>query len=70
MELLRTYLGCNYGLRFWLTLPTRLLPVPRLGNNGLFNGYNMMLGLREDNLDDIPASTRIRMGRLRENILG
>lgn len=68
MEVLRTYLGCDYYLRFWLTLPTRLLPRPRLGDAGLFNGYSMMLGLREDNLDEVPESTRIRVGRLREEM--
>jgi type VI secretion system protein ImpH len=67
MALLRTYLGCDYDLRFWLTVPTRLLPVPRLGDTGLFNGYNIILGLRKDNLDEMPESTRIRMNRLRES---
>ncbi len=67
MELLRTYLGCDYDLRFWLTFPTRLLPLPRLVDAGLFNGYNMMLGLREDNLDEVPERTRIRVGRLRKS---
>lgn len=47
MALLRTYMGCDYDLRFWLTVPTRLLQVPRLGDAGLFNGYNMMRGLRK-----------------------
>lgn len=66
MALLHTLLGCDYDLRFWLTVPTRLLPVPRLGDAGLFNGYNVMLGLRDDNNTTMPATTRIRVGRLRE----
>ncbi|MBA0037499.1 type VI secretion system baseplate subunit TssG [Pantoea sp. BIGb0393] len=66
MTLLRTYLGCDYDLRFWLTMPTKLLPLPRLGADGLFNGYNMMLGLREDNLHEMPEIVRIMIGRLRE----
>lgn len=65
MALLRTYLGCDYDLRFWLTLPTRLLPVPRLGDMGLYCGYNIMLGLREDNPDEMPQSARIKVGRIR-----
>jgi len=67
MALLRTYLGCDYDVRLWLTIPTRLLPVPRLGDAGLFSGYNMMLGLRDDNLGEMPKTTRIKVGRLREN---
>ena len=67
MTLLRKYLGCDYDLRFWLTIPTRLLPMPRLGDAGLFNGYNMMLGLREDNLNAMPEKVRIKVGKLREN---
>lgn len=67
MALLRTYLGCDYDVRLWLTIPTRLLPVPRLGSPGLFSGYNMMLGLRDDNLDQMPKTTRIKVGRLRED---
>lgn len=66
MALLRTYLGCDYDVRLRLTIPTRLLPVPRLGDSGLFSGYNMMLGLRDDNLDQMPKTTRIRVGRLRK----
>ena len=66
MTLLRTYLGCDYDLRFWLTIPTRLLPMPRLGDAGLFNGYNMMLGLREDNQSAMPETVRIKVGKLRE----
>jgi len=67
MTLLRTYLGCDYDVRLWLTIPTRLLPVPRLGDTGLFSGYNMMLGLSDDNLDQMPKTARIKVGRLREN---
>lgn len=67
MVLLRTYLGCDYDVRLWLTLPTRLLPIPRLGEPGLFSGYNVMLGLRNDNLEQMPKTIRIRVGRLREN---
>ncbi|ECA1950241.1 type VI secretion system baseplate subunit TssG [Salmonella enterica subsp. enterica serovar Virchow] len=66
MALLRAYLGCDYDVRLWLTIPTRLLPVPRLGDPGLFSGYNMMLGLRDDNLDQMPKTTRMKVGRLRE----
>lgn len=66
MTLLRTYLGCDYDLQFWLTIPTRHLPIPRLGDQGLFSGYNIMLGLRDDNLAEMPVTTRINAGRLRE----
>ncbi len=67
MALLHTCLGCDYDVRLWLTIPTRLLPVPRLGDPGLFSGYNMMLGLRKDNLGEMPKTTRIKVGRLRED---
>lgn len=66
MALLRTYLGCDYDVRLWLTIPTRLLPVPRLGDTELYCGYNLMLGLRDDNRDQMPKTTRIAVGGLRE----
>lgn len=65
--LLGVYLGCDYDVRLWLTLPTRLLPRPRLGDQGLFSGYNIMLGLDEGPpAEDLPLTARIRVGRLRE----
>ncbi|MNC00981.1 hypothetical protein D3C75_483230 [compost metagenome] len=67
MMLMQTYLGCDYDLQFWLTLPTRLLPMPRLGSPDLFCGYNMMLGLGEDNLEQMPETIRTEVGRLRES---
>lgn len=63
--LLRTYLGCDYDARLHLTIPTKLLPVPRLGDANLFSGYNIMLGLRDDNHDVMPKTARIRVGNLR-----
>ncbi len=66
LALLRVYLGCDYDVRLWLTLPVKLLPLPRLGDRQLFAGYNVMLGLREDNLDEMPKTARIRVGRLRD----
>lgn len=65
MELLRTYLSCDHELRFWLTLPTRQLPVPRLGDAGMFNGYNMMLGFNNAG-DESSETARIKVGRLRD----
>lgn len=65
--LMRTYLGCDYDVRLWLTLPTGLLPRPRLGDLGLFSGYNIMLGLDErPPAEDLPQTARIHVGRLRE----
>lgn len=63
--LLRTYLGCDYDARFHLTIPTKLLPTPRLGDPNLYSGYNIMLGLRDDNHDEMPKTMRMRVGRLR-----
>ena len=66
MALLRTSLGCDYDVRLWLTIPARLLPVPRLGYPGLFSGYNVIPGLRDDNPDQMSKTVRIKLGRLRE----
>lgn len=67
MALLKVYLGCDYDVRLWVTIPTRLLPRPRLGDSGLFAGYNVMLGLDEGPpAEDLPQTARIRVGRLRE----
>lgn len=67
--LLRTYLGCDYDVRLHLTLPTRLLPTPRLGETNLYSGYNIMLGLRDDNHDEMPKTMRMRVGRLRNAVV-
>lgn len=67
MALLKVYLGCDYDVRLWVTIPTRLLPRPRLGDRRLFAGYNVMLGLDEGPVaDDLPKTVRIRVGRLRD----
>ncbi|MBK4716982.1 MULTISPECIES: type VI secretion system baseplate subunit TssG [Tenebrionibacter/Tenebrionicola group] len=63
--LLKTYLGHDYDMRFWLTLPVNLLPRPRLGDRRLLNGYNIMLRQREDDRGDRPQAVRIGLGRLR-----
>lgn len=50
-----------------MTIPTRLLPRPRLGDRRLFAGYNVMLGLDDGPVaDDLPMTVRIRVGRLRD----
>ena len=64
-ELLKTYLGCDYDASLYLTVQVRLLPRPRLGDPDLFSGYNIMLGLRDDNEDQIPQTMRMRVGKLR-----
>lgn len=48
-----------------LTIPVRLLPRPRLGDPDLFSGYNVMLGLRDDNEDKMPQTMRMKVGNLR-----
>ncbi|WP_312584448.1 type VI secretion system baseplate subunit TssG [Atlantibacter sp.] len=68
MDLLRVYLGCDYDVRLWVTIPTRLLPRPRLGDRRLFAGYNVMLGLDDGPVaDGLPKTVRIRVGRLRDH---
>ncbi|PVF11832.1 type VI secretion system baseplate subunit TssG, partial [Yersinia pestis] len=52
--LLRVYLGCDYDASLTLTIPMNLAPLPRMGDPLLMAGYNVMLGLREDNLDERP----------------
>lgn len=64
--LLKTCLGQDYDVRFWLTLPVRLLPRPQLGNRRLLNGYNILLRLKEDNQSDGAQTVRIATGRLRQ----
>lgn len=68
--MLRTYLGCDYDVRLYLTIPTKLLPSPRLGETNLYSGYNIMLGLRDDNHDEMPKTLRIRLGKLRDGEVG
>lgn len=63
--LLKTYLGCDYDVSLHLTIPVRLLPRPRLGDPDLFLGYNIMLGLRDGNEDQMPQTMRMRIGKLR-----
>lgn len=63
--LLKTYLGCDYDASLHLTIPVRLLPRPRLGDPGLFAGYNVMMGLRDDNEDQMPQTMRMKVGKLR-----
>lgn len=63
--LLKTYLGHDYDVRFWLTLPVRLLPRPTLGDRRLLNGYNIMLRIRDDNPESRAETVRTGLGRLR-----
>jgi len=63
--LLRVYLGCDYDASLSLTIPMKLAPLPRLGDRSLMMGYNVVMGLREDNLDDMPAEVTIKLGRIR-----
>jgi type VI secretion system protein ImpH len=64
--LLRTYLGVDYDMSLHLTIRTRLLPRPRLGDPNLFSGYNIMLGLTDDNVDQMPQTMRMKVGRMRD----
>ncbi len=63
--LLKAYLGCDYDADIYLTVPTRILPRPGLGKAGLFIGYNIMSGLRDDNEDEMPQTLRTKVGKLR-----
>ena len=48
------------------------MPVPRLGDAGVFNGYNIMSGRMDDNLDKVPESTRtggMTAGNVRASLL-
>jgi type VI secretion system protein ImpH len=65
--LLRVYLGCDYDASLTLTIPMKLAPLPRLGDPALMAGYNVVLGLREDNLEQMPAEVKMRLGRIRDN---
>lgn len=64
--LLRVYLGCDYDASLTLTIPMKLAPLPRLGDRTLFAGYNVVLGLREDNLDKMPEQVTMKLGRIRD----
>ncbi|MBK4714188.1 MULTISPECIES: type VI secretion system baseplate subunit TssG [Tenebrionibacter/Tenebrionicola group] len=46
--MLRVYLGWRYRARITLTVPARLLPAARLGDNRLRAGLTAVLGLRAD----------------------
>ncbi|EOV7882085.1 TPA: type VI secretion system baseplate subunit TssG [Yersinia enterocolitica] len=63
---LRGYPACDYDASLKLTIPMKLAPLPRLGDRSLLMGYNVVLGLREDNLDDMPKEVMIRLGRIRD----
>ena len=62
--LLRVYLGCDYDVSLKLTIPIKLAPLPRLGDRSLLAGYNIVLGLREDNLDEMPKEVTMKLGRI------
>jgi len=64
-SLLRVYLGCDYDASLELTIPMRLAPVPRLGDRSLLMGYNVVLGLREDNLGEMAERVTMKVGRVR-----
>ena len=63
--LLGVYLGCDYDASLKLTIPMTLAPVPRLGDPSLLFGYNLVLGLREDNLDEMAQQVTMSLGRVR-----
>ena len=65
-DLLRVYLGCDYDASLSLTIPMKLAPLPRLGDRSLMMGYNVVLGLREDNLDKMPDQVTMKLGRIRD----
>lgn len=65
LSLLRVYLGCDYDASLELTIPMRLAPVPRLGDRSLLMGYNVVLGLRGDNLGEMAERVTMRVGRVR-----
>ncbi|PKE31174.1 type VI secretion system baseplate subunit TssG [Rahnella sp. AA] len=65
-ELLRVYLGCDYDASLTLTIPMKLAPLPRLGDRSLLMGYNVVLGLREDNLDEMPDQVTMKLGRIQD----
>lgn len=64
--LMRVYLGCDYDASLTLTIPIKLAPLPRLGDRSLLMGYNVVLGLREDNLDEMPVQVKMKLGRIRD----
>lgn len=64
--LLRVYLGCDYDASLKLTIPMKLAPLPRLGDRSLLAGYNVILGLREDNPNEMPAEVKMKLGRTRD----
>jgi len=64
--LLRVYLGCDYDASLMLTIPMKLAPLPRLGDPMLMAGYNVVMGLREDNLDEMPKEVTMKLGRIRD----
>ncbi|EPH2694685.1 TPA: type VI secretion system baseplate subunit TssG [Klebsiella aerogenes] len=63
--LLKAYLGCDYDVVMYLTVPVRILPRPKLGDPGLFIGYNIMSGLGDDNENEMPQTIRTKVGKLR-----
>lgn len=64
--LLGVYLGCDYDASLKLTIPIELAPLPRLGDRSLLMGYNVVMGLREDNLDDMLEKVTMKLGRVRD----
>lgn len=64
--LLRVYLGCDYDASLKLTIPIELAPLPRLGDRSLLMGYNIVMGLRGDNLDEMPEKVTMEQGRIRD----
>lgn len=64
-RLLRVYLGCDYDASLTLTIPMELAPLPRLGDPWLLMGYNVVMGLREDNLEEMPEQVKMKLGQIR-----
>jgi len=56
----------HYDASLKLTIPIELAPLPRLGDRSLLMGYNVVMGLREDNRDQMPKEVTMKLGRIRD----
>jgi type VI secretion system protein ImpH len=65
LTLLRVYLGCDCDANLTLIILMKLAPLPRQGDPMLMAGYNVVLGLREDNMDEMPEEVKMKLGRIR-----
>ncbi len=63
LVLMRVYLGYRCNARLQLTVPTRLLPEPRLGGSRRIQlGRTGVLGLQESKRDSLPQSLTVSLG--------